>query len=198
MIERKLIGEKRLFLTSVIIAYKNFSLSYEERRERSVGERHILLLAFSGALILFLANVPVQLVRFSTSLEVERGLYIGLLGFVSVFFLPLLLYFVSGVIFLACKVFGGTASFYDLRLAMFWSLNVAGPVIILNGLLKGFFFNYAGIEYVSLILQLVIAWIFSSIIAEAEQFKSRFSVFAVSTVFISMSPFMTFLFGLGE
>ena len=98
MIERKLIGEKRLFLTSVIIAYKNFSLSYEERRERSVGERHILLLAFSGALILFLANVPVQLVRFSTSLEVERGLYIGLLGFVSVFFLPLLLYFVSGVI----------------------------------------------------------------------------------------------------
>ena len=189
MIDRSVKIERRSFFSRIFIAYKNYSLSFCQQRDICVGERDLLFLVFTGTLILFMANLPVQLVRGSILLGVDVRTYVGLIGFVSLFFVPLLLYFLAGSLFLILKVVGGSSTFYELRLAVFWSLNVAGPLIVLNGFLKGVFFGSEGIEYVSIVLQSYIAWIISSIIMEAEKFKSKLPMFFILISFVIMPLF---------
>ena len=102
----------------------------------------------------------------------------------------LFLYVISTILFFIFKVFKGSASFYELRLALFWSLNVAGPLLILNGLLKGFFFNYEWIGLMSLILNSFAAWIISSILVAAQNYKSTLPTFFVAVAFIMTPQFM--------
>ena len=104
------------------------------------------------------------------------------------------LYCLSIFLFFLLKLFGGSASFFEVRLALFWSLSVSGPLLILNGLLKGFFLSQPFMIYVSLILQALIAWIISSMLVEAEKFNSRLPTFAVAIGFILVPQFGSLLF----
>ena len=182
--------KRKSFLLLIFCAYKDFSSSFIKQNKRCTSERDLLLLAFSGALILFMANLPVQLATASTDISVDKKIYVGMIGFVSVFFVPLFLYFSSWFIFVSLKVFGGSASFYELRLALFWSLNVSAPLVIVNGLLRGFFFDHENIIYVSFVLQTFVAWIVSNMVAEAEGFKSKFPIFFILTLFIALPQYL--------
>ena len=137
-------AERKSFLVMICLAYKSFSSSFRLQRDLFTNERELLFLAFTGTLILFMANLPVQVIKSSTEVGVDPSIYIGLIAFVSFFFIPLFLYTIALILFLIFRVFNGAASFYELRLALFWSLNVAGPLLLLNGLLKGFFFIMNG------------------------------------------------------
>ena len=183
------VKRKSLF-AMIFMAYKNFSMSFRQQRRSFTSERELLLLAFTGTLILFMANLPVQIIRSSVVEEIDLHIYIGLIAFVSFFFIPLFLYIVSTILFFIFKVFKGSASFYELRLALFWSLNVAGPLLILNGLLKGFFFNFEWIGLMSLILNSFAAWIISSILATAQNYKSALPTFFVAVAFIMTPQFV--------
>ena len=182
--------ERKSILALILVAYKSFALSFQRQRTVISSERELLFLAFTGTVILFMANLPIQIIKSSTAIGVEPRIYIGLIGFVSFFFIPLFLYIVSTLLFFIFKFFKGSASFYDIRLALFWSLNVAGPLLILNGLLKGFFFNYEWIGYMSLILNTFIAWIISSMLAAAEKFKSTLPTFFIAVAFLMTPQFM--------
>ena len=183
-------AKRKSFLAMIFMAYKNFSMSFQQQRYSFTSERELLLLAFTGTLILFMANLPVQIIRSSVVEEIDLHIYIGLIAFVSFFFIPLFLYIVSTILFFIFKVFKGSASFYELRLALFWSLNVAGPLLILNGLLKGFFFNFEWIGLMSLILNSFAAWIISSILATAQNYKSALPTFFVAVAFIITPQFV--------
>ena len=182
--------KRKSLLAMIFIAYKNFPGSFRQQRDLFTSERELLLLSFTGTLILFMANVPVQIIRSSAMEEIDLRIYIGLIAFVSFFFIPLFLYIISTFLFFIFKFFKGSASFYDIRLALFWSLNVAGPLLILNGLLKGFFFNYEWIGYMSLIFNTFIAWIISSMLAAAEKFKSTLPTFFIAVAFLIIPQFM--------
>ena len=190
MINEAVKGKRSSFLAMICLAYKNFGLSFRRQKKKCVSERDLLFLVFTGTTIIFLANIPVQVSRSLTIVDLNTSIYLGLIAFVSLFFIPLFLYLISGIIFLICKLFGGTASFIELRLALFWSLNVAGPLLIINGFLRGFFFNHGGIDYVSMALQFAIAWIISTMIAEAEQFRSKFPTLLVAVFFVMAPQFM--------
>ena len=185
--------ERNSFLAMISTAYKSFSLSFRRQCDLFTSERDLLFLAFTGTFILFLSNLPVQITKSST-LEIDPVTYIGLIGFVSFFFIPLFLYIVSTLLFFILKAFKGSASFYELRLALFWSLNVAGPLLVVNGLLKGFFINYEWIGYISLILNSYVAWIISSMLAAAENYKSTLPTFFVAVAFITTPQFMPLIF----
>ena len=187
MISKHAIIERKSFFISIILAYKNFSLSYCRQSKVFQSERGLLLLAFTASLILFMANLPVQFVNMSVMADTDLITHIGLIGFVSLFFLPPFLYFIAGCIFLIFRIFSGVASFYQLRLALFWSLNVSGPILIVNGLLKGFLYDFEFIKYVNSILELLIAWVISAMLAKAEQFRSKFPTFLIASAFV-LSP----------
>ena len=181
------------FFWSILLAYKNFSLSYDLQRVSSFGERKILFLSFTAALILFLGNLPHQIAILPIFISGNITLYVGLLSFIALFFMPLFLYLLSAVLFVLLKVFKGHGSFYEIRLAFFWSINVAGPILIINGLLKGFFFNSESIIYVNLILEASIGWIFSNMIAEAKQFRSKYPLFFCVVFLIILPQLMTLI-----
>ena len=180
------------FFLSILLAYKNFSLSYNMQKTRSSGESWVLFLCLTSALILFLANLPYQIALFPSSSNDNIILYISLLCFVSAFFMPLFLYLFSAGIFIVCKIFNGQGSFYEVSLALFWSINVAAPILIMNGFLKGFFFESPKIGYVNLVLESAVAWVFSSMMAEAEQFSSKYLLFLISVCIIFMPKLMMF------
>ena len=106
--------------------------------------------------------------------------------------MPLFLYLFSAGIFVVCKIFNGQGSFYEVSLALFWSINVAAPILIMNGFLKGFFFESPKIGYVNLVLESAVAWVFSSMMAEAEQFSSKYLLFLISVCIIFMPKLMMF------
>ena len=180
------------FFRSILLAYKNFPLSYNRQRKSSFSERKILFLSFTAALILFLGNLPPQIAVLPIFINGNITLYVGLLSFITLFFMPLFLYLLSFMLFILLKVFNGHGSFYEIRLAFFWSINVAGPILIINGLLKGFFFESENIIYFNSILEASIGWIFSNMIAEAKQFRSKYPLF-LSAVFLIISPKLTSL-----
>ncbi len=190
MNNRSINVERKSILALIFVAYKSFSLSFQRQRDVISSERELLFLAFTGTLILFMANLPVQIIKSSIVVGIEPRIYIGLIGFVSFFFIPLFLYIVSALLFFIFKFFKGSASLYDIRLALFWSLNVAGPLLILNGLLKGFFFNAEWIGYMNLILNSFIAWIISSMLTAAEKFKSTLPTFFIAVALIVIPQFM--------
>jgi uncharacterized membrane protein len=177
---------RKTFFLTILLAYKNFSLSYSLAKKNSSGERWLLFLSFMAALILFLANLPYQIAVLPSFIGGNTSFYIGILAFTAVFFMPLFLYLLSAVLFVILKLFNGRSSFYELRLAIFWSINVAGPILIINGLLKGFFFQTEKLFFFSLILDTFVGWIFANMVAEAEQFSSKYPVFFASVFFIAL------------
>ena len=179
-------NDRKTFFLTILLAYKNFSLSYSLAKKNSSGERWLLFLSFMAALILFLANLPYQIAVLPSFMSGNTTFYIGMLAFTAVFFMPLFLYLLSAILFVVLKMFNGRSSFYELRLAIFWSINVAGPILIINGLLKGFFFQTEKIFFFSLMLDTFVGWIFANMVAEAEQFSSRYPVFLASIFFIAL------------
>ena len=91
--------KRKSLLAMIFIAYKNFPGSFRQQRDLFTSERELLLLSFTGTLILFMANVPVQIIRSSAMEEIDLRIYIGLIAFVSFFFIPLFLYIISTFLF---------------------------------------------------------------------------------------------------
>lgn len=177
---------RRTFFLSILVAYKNFSISYDTERLKSSGESSILFLSFTAAFILFLANLPYQLALLPSFMNGNNIIYISMLGFVAVFFMPLFLYLLSATLFIVLKFFNGRGSFYEVRLAVFWTINVAGPILVLNGLLKGFFLKNDQIVYISLGLEILVGWIFANMLTQAEHFSSKYPIFITTVLLISL------------
>ena len=107
--------------------------------------------------------------------------------------MPLFLYLLSAIVYIILNIFKSSGSFYDVRLAVFWSMNVSGPVLITNGLLKGFFFENEKILYVSFVLEAFVGWIFASMLTEAGHFSSKYPIFLTLVSFIISSQLMSLI-----
>ena len=193
MTDKFVLFERSSFLGNIFLAYRDFSNSFRMLNSTRVSERTLLFLAFTGTVILFMANIPVQVATSQDVVDVDAKVYLGLITFVSIFFIPLFLYFVSGLLFVLLRLFGGLATFTEFRLALFWAVNVSGPLLVLNGLLTGFFYKSVAIEYVSIALQSFIAWIISSMLVEAEQFRSKLPTFLATIGLIWLPHFLPLL-----
>jgi Na+-transporting methylmalonyl-CoA/oxaloacetate decarboxylase gamma subunit len=55
----------------------------------------------------------------------------------TLFFVPLLAYAVAGVSHLVARAMGGQGTYLGARMALFWSLLAVGPLMLLQGLLRG-------------------------------------------------------------
>ena len=109
------------------------------RRQLGRGPREDRALVFLivACLLIFVAQWP----RLSLAAELDPSMpfdvRIGgaLLGWL--FLAPLALYAIAAVSRIMAWLAGGTGSWYSARLALFWSLLVAAPFWLLNGLFAG-------------------------------------------------------------
>ena len=82
---------------------------------------------------------------------------------------PLIFYGLAALSHLLARALGGQGSFFGARLALFWALLAASPLILLNGLLAGFIGAGPGPKAVEFISLLVFLWFWIGGLPAAER-----------------------------
>jgi hypothetical protein len=121
----------------ILRSWRHPRLVVNVRMADGVREDRALAILMGACVMIFLSQWP-RLVRDAgldptTPLDVRLG---GTL-FAWLFVAPLALYLIAAISHLVAKIVGGTGSWYSARLALFWSLFVAAPLWLLNGLVDG-------------------------------------------------------------
>lgn len=152
----------------IVRAWKSPRVIMNLRLAGGVREDRALIYLILACVMMFIAQFP-RLWRdalVEPSLPFDMRLGGALLGWV--FFAPLGLYLIAAVMRVVARTFGGKGSWFSARMALFWSLLVATPLWLLNGLVAGiagpgFFMGLTGAIALSVFL---VVWIASTIEAE--------------------------------
>ena len=172
------------FIPTIFEAYRNFRMSYRIQSTKHISEARLLSLAFLGVIILFIARLPELIVLWHNNLlnDVIPSL-VGISLFTSMFFAPLILYSLSAVIHIVAKLFKGKGTFKTSRLALFWSIVVSSPILLINGIVQGYFYETLLARFFDLLTMFFVLWIVSSIIVESEKFSSVLPLFSITVCF---------------
>ncbi|PJE25837.1 hypothetical protein SAMN06297129_2368 [Pseudooceanicola antarcticus] len=100
-------------------------------------EDRALALCMGGCIAMFVAQWP-RLAREAHLTGDDLPMLLGASLMGIVFILPLVLYLLAGLTRLVAGVLGGQGSGYSARLALFWALVAATPIMLLYGLVGGF------------------------------------------------------------
>lgn len=116
------------------------------RRMLAAGPREdrALALLMAGCLVIFIAQWP-RLAR-DTELAARAGaetdqplqMLIGGTLLAWLFIMPVVFYILAALSHLALKPLGGRGSWFGARLALFWTVLVVSPLMLLQGLVAGF------------------------------------------------------------
>jgi len=109
------------------------------RRLIGMGQREdrALAILMAGCVVMFVAQWP-RLAReaYLTGQELNPLLGGALLAWA--FMAPLILYAVALISHWIARVFGGRGTGFGARMALFWALLAASPLVLLHGLVAGF------------------------------------------------------------
>jgi hypothetical protein len=139
------------------------------RRLLDMGQREdrALVILIAACAVMFVAQWPRLAREAHLSGEALNPLLGGaLLGWV--FIAPLMLYALALLSHGLARMIGGRGTAYGARLALFWALLAASPLILLHGLVAGFVGPGPGLQAVGLIWCGVFGWFWISGLREAE------------------------------
>lgn len=108
-----------------------------------VREDRALMLLMAGCFVIFVAQWPrlardAQLQTLGAESDQPLQMLIGGTLLAWLFIMPVVFYALAGLSHLACKPFGGRGTGYAARLALFWTVLVVSPLMLLYGLTRGF------------------------------------------------------------
>ncbi|WP_197918108.1 YIP1 family protein [Thiosulfatihalobacter marinus] len=131
-----------------------------------VREDRALAILMAGCVIVFVAQWP-RLAReaYFTGQELNPLMGGALLGWL--FVAPLFFYALAMVSYLLLRVLGRRISAYGARVALFWALFAASPLILLHGLVAGFVGPGPALGAVGLIWVAVFLWFWSAGLVQA-------------------------------
>lgn len=135
--------------------------------DMGMREDRALAILISACVVVFVAQWP-RLAReaYLTGQELNPLLGGALLAWI--FIAPLMLYALALLAHGLARLVGGQGSAYGARLALFWALLAASPLILLHGLVAGFIGPGPGLQGVGLIWCGVFLWFWLSGLREAE------------------------------
>ena len=139
------------------------------RRLLDMGQREdrALVILIAACAVMFVAQWPRLAREAHLSGEALNPLLGGaLLGWV--FIAPLMLYALALLSHGLARMIGGRGTAYGARLALFWALLAASPLILRHGLVAGFVGPGPGLQAVGLIWCGVFGWFWISGLREAE------------------------------
>ncbi len=109
------------------------------RKLVSMGQREdrALALLMFGCVVIFIAQWP-RLARQAHYTGEELNILLGgaLLGWV--FIMPLVFYTLAMGVYFGFRLFGSKGQSWGQRLALFWAVLAAAPILLLDGLVAGF------------------------------------------------------------
>lgn len=124
-----------------------------------MGQREDRLLAYlmGACVLIFVAQTP-RLAREAHLTGQELNMLMGASLMAWIFIAPLLMYAIAAIARGVARVLGGKGSMYTSRLALFWALLAASPLILLHGLVAGFIGPGLELQIVGLVWFLVFVW----------------------------------------
>ncbi|WP_370286014.1 YIP1 family protein [Pseudooceanicola nanhaiensis] len=124
-------------LTDIAATYRGPGGVLRRLLARGQREDRVLAILMAGCALVFVAQWP-RLAREAHLKGQDLNPLLGasLLGWIII--MPLVLYLLAGVAHIIARVLGGRGSFYGARLALFWALLAASPLLLLHGLVAGF------------------------------------------------------------
>ena len=166
------------FVADIFKSYLDLRISFRNQLNNFTSESRLLAYAFFISVVLFLERLPGRVTNYDIQSNKDILFdYVGMDLFTSIFFGPIFLYFLSALTHLFALLFKGSASFFEARLAFFWSIIVASPLLLTAGLLHGLFPDGFLFKFVECAAVIAYAWIFSVIFCAAERFFSHLPAF---------------------
>lgn len=108
------------------------------RRLLAAGQREdrAIAILMAGCLLVFVAQWP-RLAREAQldGAPLDQALAYSFFGWLML--APLIFYGLAALSHVVARLFGGQGSWYGARLALFWALLAASPLMLLNGLVAG-------------------------------------------------------------
>ncbi len=131
-------------------------------------EDRALMLVMAACALFFIAQMS-ALSRQAHLEETELNPLLGGALLAWLVLAPLLFYLVAFLSHLVAKLFGGKGSAYGARLALFWALLAATPLVLLNGLVAGLMGPGLQLTLVGLVWFAVFLWFWLSGLAAAQK-----------------------------
>lgn len=104
---------------------------------RPASEPRALAYLMGACVVMFIAQWP-KLARDAYLTDGDLQMAMGGALLATIFFLPLVFYVLTLLIYGVARALGSTMTSYDARLTLFWALMASSPLLLLNGLTAGF------------------------------------------------------------
>lgn len=111
--------------------------------------------------LVFVAQLP-RLAREAHLQGLDLNMHMGGSLMAWIFIAPLMLYALAALARMLGRALGGRGSMYGARLALFWALLAASPLMLLHGLVAGFIGAGLELDIVGLIWLLCFGWFWIS------------------------------------
>jgi hypothetical protein len=154
-------------VTSDIAAtYKGPRRVFRRLLQMGPREDRALAILMAGCAVMFIAQMP-RLARQAHLKGEELNPLLGGTLLAWVFIAPLMLYALAFISHLLARAIGGKGSGFGARLALFWALLAASPVVLLHGLAAGFIGPGIQLDIVGLSWCGLFLWFWLAGLAEA-------------------------------
>jgi hypothetical protein len=124
--------------TDILESYLRPRQVFRRKLKGGTHEGRALATLIGACLLIFVAQWPglARAAHLDPAIPLDARMGGALLG--TLFLLPPIAYGVAALSHLTARAFGGTGSFFAARLALFWALLAVSPLMLLQGLVRGF------------------------------------------------------------
>lgn len=155
--------------TDIVATYRRPRSVVRRLLSRGPREDRALAWLMGACVLMFVARWPV-LAREAHLQDKDLQMEMGGALLAIVFIAPLLFYALAGLSRIVARVLGGQGTGYGARVALFWALLAASPLMLLNGLVGGFIGPGPALSLVGFLWFVVFLWFWLSglIVSERE------------------------------
>lgn len=154
--------------TDIVAAYRRPRAVFRRHLTAGVREDRALGFLVLACVLIFVAQWPRLARQAHLDESVPLPALIGGALMAWLFIAPLAFYAIAAVSAAVSRLIGGRGDWYGSRLALFWSLLVISPLLLLNGLLIGFLGTGAVNTLVGLAVLAVFLYLWGAALVEAE------------------------------
>lgn len=124
--------------TDIVESYRRPRVVLRRRMGDAENEGGALALLILACLLIFVSQLPglARAAHFAPEIPLEARMGGALLA--TLFLLPPLAYGLAALSHVVLRAMGGRGSGYGARIALFWSLLAVSPLMLLQGLVRGF------------------------------------------------------------
>ncbi len=155
--------------TDIVESYRRPRAVLRRRMGGAENEGRALAVLFGACLLIFVSQLPglARAAHFDPQVPLDARMGGALMA--TVFLLPPLAYGVAAISHLLARAMGGKGTGYGARMALFWSLLAVSPLMLLQGLVRGFIGSGPALTAMGVLVGAAFLALWISALLEAER-----------------------------